>query len=163
MSNNPYPVDSNVTVGAGIPAEDLARLIRATIPEEEVLKDMSELDDKDKAILAERQIGLDTKTYPKQGDWVKLPDGTYSRITHVFPTVVQLDTGRSGRFYLGETGYCSYSGGLSSGVHAESLVRSDERKIGKVWFFHHNRSVAHNGLDAYAEFPVWVSSENDRG
>lgn len=33
-TDNPWPVDSTVTEGAGIPGPDLARLIRATIPAE---------------------------------------------------------------------------------------------------------------------------------
>ena len=124
---------------------------------------MSELDDKDKAILADRQAGLDDKTNVKEGDWVRLKDGTYSRISSLNSEYAQLCTGRSGRFYLGESGYCSYSGGLSGGVRRLSLTPSDERRPGNVWFFHHNVRKAHNGVDAVVDLPVWVSSENDRG
>ena len=117
----------------------------------------STLDACDAAILAERQAGLDARHEPEVGDFVEMPDGTLTRITYVWPERAQLMIGREGRFYLGDYG-CNYSGGLSSAVPIESLSATGGRATGPVWFFHHNRSVAHNGIDVIAEFPVWNCS-----
>jgi hypothetical protein len=119
------------------------------------------LDERDSAILAERQAELDTKTYPKVGDWVRFNNGEHRRITYVWSHGYQLNTQSKygGRFYLGETGYCDYSGGLTPAIPTDTLTATGERKPAPVWFFHHNRRVAHNGIDVTAEFPVWNAGE----
>lgn len=116
-----------------------------------------QLDERDAAILAERVGSLAEITTPKVGDWVRFADGKLRRISHVWDwddgnPLAQ--TSDSGSYHLGD-GYISMSGGLYPPVPTSTLTATDERRMGYVWFFHHNRSQAHNGVTTAISFPVW--------
>ena len=120
-------------------------------------------DERDEEILAKRQAMLDERTEIKQGDRVIFADGVERWVSHVweaydhptdgYPTSVQ--TSAAGSFYLGD-GYCSMSGGLFTGVPADTLTRTDDTRQLGVWFFHHDWHQAHSAVHAQIDVPVWT-------
>lgn len=117
-----------------------------------------ELDEADKGILADRISKLDAVLGLRCGDFVRFADGVERRISHIWrdedgdPFSVQTSDG--GSFYLG-AGYVSMSGSLYTGVKPETLTLTDETREGSVWFFHHDRHFAHNGVDAVVTFRLY--------
>lgn len=105
------------------------------------------LDERDRAILAERQAAWNERTGPRVGDFVRFPDGSMARFTHDWGESIQIScTKYGGSFYLGH-GYASYSGGLEPGIKKEFLVETNETEIGRFWFFHRDWAEAHNGVN----------------
>jgi hypothetical protein len=118
------------------------------------------LDEQDQAILTKRITSLQAITTPTVGDFVRFTDGIERRISHVWDfgdDSSQAQTSDGGSYYLGD-GYVSFSGGLYLGVPLTTLTDTGERKDGAVWFFHHDRWTAHNGIDVSAPFRVWTCS-----
>ena len=94
------------------------------------------------------------------GDWVRFPDGTMNRVTHIWDVEPerQIQTGGNGcGFYLGD-GYISYSGGLDPAVPESKFTLVPETKLGWVWFFKKNYRAAHNGIDYEMPFRVFECS-----
>lgn len=123
----------------------------------------AELDERDAAILARRVALLDAIDKAKVGDFVRFADGEQRRISHIWdwddgdPEFPQAQTSDGGSYYLGD-GYVSMSGGLYPPVHTNTLTDTGETKLGSVWFFHHDRSGAHRGVDTAIPFRVWSCS-----
>lgn len=119
------------------------------------------LDERDTAILARRTAMLDADTDLRVGDFVRFADGTLRRVSHIWrdeqdrPESVQTSNG--GTYYLGD-GYVSMSGGLYRGVPASTLSLTAESRDGWVWFFHHDWTRAHNGVDVMVPFRVYECS-----
>lgn len=106
-------------------------------------------------ILKDRVSQLNACESPRVGDFIKLPYGLFTRITHVWDD--KLQTGGSANhhgYYLG-TGYCSYSGGLDSGVKPSDIRPTNETKEGNIWFFSENYQKAHNGVHFNIPFRVY--------
>lgn len=93
------------------------------------------------------------------GDYIIRPDGTYTRVTHIWGygknDTIQTGGDVYGRYYLQDGGYLDYSGGLDSGYKFSQLAKTNKTKIGWVWFFHHNVSGAGRGVDFPAKMRVW--------
>lgn len=126
----------------------------------------TELDERDTAMLRERQEYLNGRTTPGVGDWVLFQDGTERRISHVwdFPEDRNLSgyqTSVGGSYHLGPD-YVSYSGGLYPCQSWGSLEPTDETRSGRCWFFHHNHWTGGNGIDVTAEFRVWRCTESPK-
>ena len=66
-----------------------------------------------------------------------------------------------GSFYLGN-GYMSYSGGLDPAIDKNLLIETAELREGSCWFFHHNESMAHNGVQAIIQCRVYEYSGLDK-
>lgn len=128
----------------------------------------SHLDQRDAAIVADRQASLDRNAGPRVGDYVEFADGVVRRISHIwesyqdpepqysFPALAQTSAG--GSYYLGN-GYVSFSGSLYRGVRLDTLTATGEVRPGPVWIFHHDWRTAHNGVDTSARFRVYRSTE----
>jgi hypothetical protein len=122
------------------------------------------IDERDTAILEKRQAEFLKNDKPKQGDFIRFADGTLRRVTHVWtennkPELCQTNENASdGSFYLGN-GFMSYSGGLLSGVQADTLTRTQEIIKGAAWFFHHDFATAGGGVYITVDCPVWECSE----
>lgn len=115
------------------------------------------LDAKDSAILRERFREWNRNPRPRVGDYVHFADGKLLRIAHDWGDYVQLAQG--GSFYFGH-GYCDYSGALYTDTRSlASLVPTQERLAGRVWFFHHDWWQAHNGVVATIPCRVYVSRD----
>jgi hypothetical protein len=110
-------------------------------------------DDRDAAIVAEREAELNKREGFRLGDWVRFADDRLRRISHIWPDGVQTSDG--GSYYLGN-GYVSMSGSLYRTVPNESLTLTDETRPGWVWIFHHDMHVAHNGVDVQIPFRVYT-------
>lgn len=114
-------------------------------------------DERDAAILARNMASFDAVDGPRVGDFVRHSCGTLRRFSHAWDDAIQTADERGGSFYLGD-GYTSFSGSLYRGVPRDSLTPTDEKRQGRVWFFHHGFAQAHSGVDAYPEFRVWACS-----
>lgn len=106
-------------------------------------------------ILADRVSLLNERTdEPRVGDYLKLPHGDYQRFTMSHEETIQ--TGSAGRsYYLGSSGYISYSGGLDAGVKKSDLKLTEEVKDGIVWFFDEGFAGANRGKEFRIPFRVY--------
>lgn len=96
---------------------------------------------------------------PRVGDYIKLKDSTYLRITYLWPETAQtIPEERKGSYYLGN-GHISYSGTLNPGVKRSLLIPTDETRPGQVWFFKNDFAVAFNGIDYTMLFRVFTLTE----
>jgi hypothetical protein len=123
---------------------------------------MPEFDDRDQAILDERIAAYDEIPGPRVGDFVVFANDVTRRISYIWrdenDVVLSVQTSDGGSYYLGK-GYVSMSGSLYNGVKAETLTETDEKRDGRVWFFHHDWSTAHNGVDTTMPFRVFTCTE----
>jgi hypothetical protein len=123
-------------------------------------------DERDAAILAQRESERNTRPGPRVGDFVKMKDGTLRRFSHDYGEDIQT-TYRwqepknaaafnrnsdpmiccGGDFYLAEGGGVSFSGSLDSALLKSTLKDTGEQRDGRFWFFHHNYWQASNGVD----------------
>lgn len=113
-------------------------------------------DDKDMALVAERQAKRDTFTTPDEGDVVVFADGTRYRISHVWPDGVQTSAG--GSWHWGASGHMSFSGGLFPSVPRDTLTDTGERETVNAWIFHHDLASAHRSVTVPASVKVWQST-----
>lgn len=120
-----------------------------------------EPDERDAAILTQRVALLDEIDGPRVGDFVRYPDWTVRRISHVWDfgdgDDITVQTSNGGSFYLG-AGYVSFSGSLFPGIPGSTLTLTDELAMGAVWFFHHDHHRAHNAVQASVPFRVFICS-----
>lgn len=114
---------------------------------------MAALDERDLALLTQRQAALDAIPGPRVGDWVEFPDSIVRRISYLWPADAQTSDG--GSFYLGK-GYVSMSGSLYRSVPTASLVRTERTRPGSVWFFHHDFPAALGGVETSALFRIYT-------
>jgi hypothetical protein len=106
-------------------------------------------------LLAARQERLDAREGVRVGDFI-LSGEKVLRVAHDWGDDVQPTYGNpGGSFYLTCGGGCSFSGSLDSPILKTSLVLTDERRAGSVWFFSRDHSGAGNGYDTEAFFRVW--------
>lgn len=121
------------------------------------------VDERDRAIIETRMAKYDEVTTPRVGDWVDFDNGNGARqrISYVWDWgTLGAQTSPGGSFYLGDCG-ASFSGSLDPLVPLESLTLTDEVRPGRVWIFHHDRHVAHNGVDVEVPFRVYRCSQVD--
>lgn len=124
----------------------------------------SPLDPRDNLILADRRASLDAIRTPRVGDFVRFADGTERRISHLWTEMEDwgmednAQTSDGGSFYLGH-GYVSFSGSLYGGTPINKLRLANDKKLGSVWFFHHDYARAHNGVDAEIPFRIYTTPE----
>lgn len=127
-----------------------------------------QVDDRDRAIIAERLAALDKVAGPRVGDFIRVPDGRLTRIAYVWDLSPDDDKVQTvgaytegGSFYLG-AGYTSYSGGLWPGMPRSALRETDETRDGSVWIFHHDVWGAGRGVHTTVPFRVWASDRMPR-
>lgn len=120
------------------------------------------VDSRDEEILQRRCAALDLREGPRVGDWIDFADGIKRRISHVWDledgSEPDYQTSSDGHgYYLGD-GYVSFSGTLYRSVPRSALTLTDERRLGHVWFFHHDWMQAHSAVYACAPFRVYRAS-----
>jgi len=129
------------------------------------------LDERDTRIALERieRFGRLKGPGPRVGDFVIFADDVVRRVSHVWEVSDgwETDTYQTsdisgggyahGRWYLGD-GFCEFSGGLHTSIPGETLTDTGELRDGTAWFFHHDRKVAHNGVEFRAPFRVFTCS-----
>ncbi|MES3016233.1 MAG: hypothetical protein V4721_00580 [Bacteroidota bacterium] len=117
-----------------------------------------QFDDRDKAILLERETLFNKVKGPRVGDYIIMPEGDLRRFTHDWGTDIQTTSkGMGGSWYLGG-GSASFSGALDPGISKDKFTDTGKTLKGGFWFFHHNRSEAHNGVDFEIECRVFQAS-----
>ena len=111
---------------------------------------------KDLTIIKTRSKAFDLVEGPRIGDFIQLPDKTYTQVTHVWYETVQ--TGGPGSKYLGN-GYISRSGGLDPGLKISDLAPTDKTKKCSIWIFQGNHAEGHNGINYKIPFRVYKTKK----
>lgn len=108
-----------------------------------------EFDEIDQEILKNRIFLREKIEGARIGDYIHMLDGTLRRFTHDWSDSIQV-TSKEGcydvSFYLGSSGYASFSGSLDPSISKEKIKNTCENKLGQFWFFHHDHARAHNGV-----------------
>ena len=116
--------------------------------------DNSHLDDRDRAILADRLTAWEGHTgRPRVGDFVIMPNNHKRRCSHEWDHGMQPSTG--GSYYIGGSGNASMSGGLYPSQPWEYFQPTDEMEPGRFWFFSHNVSGAGRGVEVFLPCRVY--------
>ncbi len=122
-------------------------------------------DERDAEIRAQRLAAFDKLKGPRCGDYIEFANGVTRRVSYLWRDITPegVQTSAGGSWYLGtgwteDEAYVTFSGSLYRSVPPESLTLTDEKRDGSVWFFHHNRSQAHNGVHTEIPFRVFRCS-----
>lgn len=121
-------------------------------------------DEIDQELLDARIAARKALEGPQVGDWIKMLDGTVRRFTHNWGDGLQttIGNGDSGRFYFSKCGHLSYSGGLDDMIPLDRIEPCENELLpGFAWFFHHDSSGAHRGVDCVVECRVYREKEAD--
>ena len=127
---------------------------RFVIIEDKVSKYHIEKAQKDLELIKKRIAARKDRTEILEGDVIEYLDGHTERVTHVWEDHAQAGGG-SGSYYMGESGYGSYSGGLNSGLPLANLELTDKTKECLFWFFCGNMSGGGRGVNFYCPVKVW--------
>jgi hypothetical protein len=92
------------------------------------------------------------------GDYLRMPDGSESRVTYNWDNDVQ-DGGGSGSFFLCGSGNASYSGGLNGLKPINKIHPTKETKKALFWIFSRNSAGGNRGFYFYIDVKVWQIDE----
>lgn len=115
-------------------------------------------DESNDSILKTRMDAYNAIEGIRNGDYLKLPNGSYDRFTSERGDIVQLG-GNNGSYYLSPVNI-TYSGGLTPSIDKKYLTPTEETKEGNVWFFKDDWYKAHNGITYSVPFRVFVLSDD---
>lgn len=104
-------------------------------------------------LLIARLENFDKMEGARVGDWLLLPNGDYTRFTHLWDDHIQTG-GSSDSYCMGKSGCLSYSGGLDRGINLDCIEQTAEVKNGRIWFFSKDWAKADNGV--YYNIPCRV-------
>lgn len=125
---------------------------------------VQELDQIDHDIACRKLVKFDTIQTPRCGDYVIFANEITRRISYVYDDSwgdqSGVQTSDGGQWYFDSGGDCDFSGGLYPSVKMNTLTKTDEIRMGRVWMFHHNYHTAGNGIDFDIPFRVYTCSEN---
>lgn len=118
--------------------------------------------DEDPVILAARVVKFNQHHGPRVGDFLRVPPRDprapeYTRFTHDWGDVLQTGGTATGAYFFCHSGNLSYSGGLDPGIAVADLVATDERKEGRVWFFHRDVTGPGRGVNFNIECRVYTA------
>ncbi len=105
-------------------------------------------------LFEDRQKAIDSRTKPTEGDWVKLPDGRYLRLSVVWEESFQASE-YSGSVYVSKSGHGSFSGTCGNS-YKSPLLATEETKEGSCWIFGDDSSGAHRGIHTTLNWKVWT-------
>ena len=115
------------------------------------------LDQRDQVIVAATLAARNNIDGPRLGDFVIFPTGQLERFSNDCGTGLQ--TSPSGSFYLGPSGYGSFSGGLNPVTPRVALELMQTASVhGSFWFFHHGIAGAGRGVEFEAPCRVYKTS-----
>lgn len=110
-------------------------------------------------LLAEKLESFNRIEGARVGDYIKIEDNFYTRITHIcIDGTAQTGGSSGGSYYLSKSG-ASYSGGLDSGINTQHIELTEETKTGNVWFFSGDISGAHRGVTFSVPMRVYKLKE----
>lgn len=104
--------------------------------------------------ILEAEKNFNKRTGPRIGDYINLPDGQQTTITHIWEDG-QIQTGNRGSCHLTKSGYISRSGSLDTGLKAEDIQPTTETKKGLIWSWHQNLSGGGRGVYFNITFKVY--------
>ena len=114
---------------------------------------MTQIDHIDARILAMRIIAWNKHRKPRVGDFCLMVNGDYRRFAYNHRNALQTTTD-NGQFYFGN-GYVEYSGAMDPSIPIERLIRTEEKREGRFWFFHHDSFRAYNEVHVKVRCRVW--------
>lgn len=95
---------------------------------------------------------------PRVGDYVIHLSGKVSRFTYDWGD--RLQAGGGGRsFHLDNTGYVTYSGGLTDSIPKSKLELTSEKRPGLFWHFDLGIAGAHRGVEYTLDCRVYREVE----
>jgi hypothetical protein len=106
-------------------------------------------DERDQLILDQRIAFWNARTGPRVGDYVIMREDDVRRFTHDWDDgSIQVTAGvnGTGSFYFDRNGHMDYSGGLDPTILMSDLIDTGATRDAAAWFFHHDHSCAHNGV-----------------
>lgn len=89
------------------------------------------------------------------GDYLRMPDGSESRVTYNWDNDVQ-DGGGSSSFFLCKSGDASYSGSLNGSKPLNKIKPTGETKKALFWIFSRNSAGGNRGFYFYINVKIWV-------
>lgn len=132
----------------------------ATTSRAELARMRHEPDERDWEIIRDRLRARAARSEPLTGDFIRCADDVYLRIAYVWRgddwTGNAQTADGAGSYHLHESGGCSMSGSLDSGVPLERLTPMVETREGSAWIFHHGYAGADRGRYFTAEFRCWA-------
>lgn len=100
------------------------------------------------ARLREKGIGIWNNVIgPRVGDYVDFADGRQTRISVISGKQLQINAPEFGSSFHFLWWYCSYSGGHGASLKLVDLIDTQTLRDGQVWFFHHDQSGPHRGVN----------------
>lgn len=118
-------------------------------------------DEQDSDLLTERVCKWDKRSGPRVGDYIVFADGITHRFSHDHGKEWGIQTSPiGGSFYMTPSGHSSYSGGLQPAIKHDELENTGKRRLGAVWFFHHEHATASNAVMAKIPCRVFKTSAN---
>lgn len=112
---------------------------------------------KNQQILKSRTLQFNKTKGPRVGDYLKYPDGSFTRFTVDLGESLQTGGERGSYFLYGSC--CDYSGGCDSGIKKSDLVPTRETKPGDLWFFDEGITGAGRRKDFQINFRVFDIKE----
>jgi hypothetical protein len=88
---------------------------------------------KNLAIRARIQAAFDVRAGLRVGDFARWPNGEIRRCSHSWGETMQ--TSKTGSFYMGESGFASFSGALQPAQLKEFFKPTEEVMDGEFWCF----------------------------
>lgn len=140
----------------GLPHEykEIDGKYRFALVEDKISKYHIEKAIKDLDLIQKRIEARKNRTEILEGDVIEYLDGHTERVTHVWDDHAQAGGG-SGSYYMGDSGYGSYSGSLNSGLPLAELQLTDKTKECMFWFFCGNLAGGGRGVHFYCPVKVW--------
>lgn len=110
----------------------------------------------DLRIFIDRQNAIFRKEEINQGDWVKLKNGEYSRVTvNSWKDSIQIGGTYGSSVFVYASGSGSYSGNCGDTIRREDLVRTKDFKEGMAWIFSKECTGGGRGVHLPLLFRVW--------
>lgn len=111
-------------------------------------------------LIVNRITARSNRTEILEGDVIEYLDGHTERVTHVWDDGQIQAGGGSSSYYMGKSGYASYSGGLNSGLPLAELKLTENTKECLFWFFSGDMSGGGRGVNFYCPVKVWKQIYN---
>lgn len=112
---------------------------------------------KDIGIIREIQEAVYQRSKIAEGDYIRMPDGSYERVTVAYlVNNIQIGAHEGSRVYISKSGKGQYSGGCGDSIPLEKISPTNEYKDGLAWHWHTGEVKAHNSIEFKIKWKVWT-------